>query len=215
MTTSQDDCLTRDAFDAVAADYAQLLPDLRAEAPLDRAALGAFVEMVDARGDGLVAEVGCGSGRITAHLAAAGLRMVGLDLSAGMVREARAARSNIPLAVAHAAHLPLRTGSLDGLVAWYSIINLDTDRLPSVFDEFARAVRPGAPIVVAFQAGAGERLDRTSAYGHAVPITYYLHSIEAVTEALAAAGFTLDATVKREASQAHETTPQAFLLARR
>lgn len=207
--------MTRDAFDAVAADYAQLLPDLWAEAPSDRAALGAFIDMVDASGDGLVAEVGCGSGRITAHLAAAGLRMVGLDLSAGMVREARAARSDIPLAVAHAAHLPFRTGSLDGLVAWYSIINLPTDRLPSVFDEFARAVRPGAPIVVAFQAGAGERLDRTSAYGHAVPITYYLHSVEVVTEALAAAGFTLDATVKRQPSQSHETTPQAFLLARR
>ena len=100
------------------------------------------------QGDGgLVAEVGCGSGRIATHLAEAGLAMLGFDLSEGMVREARAAKPPLLLAVAHAGALPLRTDALVGLVAWYSIINLPGERLASVFAEFARVSRSGAPIV--------------------------------------------------------------------
>ncbi len=71
-----------------------------------------------------------------------------------------------------------------------------------------------ASVVVAFQSGEGERVDRTTAYGHPVPLTYYRHRIADVADALAGAGFALHATVRREPSLAHETTPQAFLLAR-
>lgn len=172
IPTEAEDRKTRTAFDAVASDYARLLPDLRAEAPLDRAVLTAFVEMVKQGDGGLVADVGCGSGRIAAHLVDAGLRVVGFDLSEGMVREARDAQPSLPLAVAHAGSLPLRTGAIAGLVAWYSIINLPGERLTNVFAELVRASRPGAPIVLAFQSGDGQRVDRDSAYGHPVPITY-------------------------------------------
>ena len=125
--------MTREAFDAVAKDCARMLPDLTIEAPLDRAVLAAFVEMLEGSG-GLVAAIGCGTGRVTAHLVDAGLKVVGLDLSLGMVREAR---TDLALAVAHAGALPLRSGALSGLVAWYSLINLHTDRLPGVFAGFA------------------------------------------------------------------------------
>src|SRR3712207_7769437 len=112
MHTGSHDPATRHAYDTVAADYARLLPDMSAEAPLDRAVLAAFVEMVVDVGDCLVADVGCGSGRVTAHLADAGLRTIGLDLSPGMIAVARAARPDLAFAVAHAEALPLRSGVL-------------------------------------------------------------------------------------------------------
>jgi ubiquinone/menaquinone biosynthesis C-methylase UbiE len=213
--TNRPNCATRDAYDAVASDYARLLPDVSAEAPLDRAVLAAFVEMVQESGDSLVAEVGCGSGRVTAHLADVALGIIGLDLSLGMATVARSARPDLAFAVAHAGALPIRSGALGGLVAWYSLINLRTDLLPSILAEFARVTRSGAPIVVAFQSGEGERVDRTTAYGHPVPLTYYRHRIEDVADSLAGADFALHATVRREPMRAHETTPQAFLLAQR
>lgn len=58
-------------------------------------------------------------------------------------------------------------------------------------------------------------MDRTTAYGHPVPMTYYRHRIDEVAAELVAAGFTLHAVVRREPSPAHETTPQALLLAQR
>ena len=207
------DPATREAYDAVAANYARLLPDVTAEAPLDRAVLGAFTEMVKQSGDGLVAEVGCGSGRITAHLADAALRIFGLDLSPGMTMVARSARPDLAFAVADAGRLPLRSGALGGLVAWYSLINMPSDVLPGVLTEFARVTRPGAPVVVAFQSGAGERVDRTGAYGLPVTFTYYRHRVQDMEDALFGADFGLHATVRREPSQGHETTPQTFLLA--
>lgn len=207
--------MTRESYDVVASMYARLLPDMSLGAPLDRAVLACFVELVQLSGGGLVAEDGCGSGRVTAHLADAGLSIVGLDLSPGMAAVARAAHPDLAFAAAHAGALPVRSGALSGIVAWYSLINSPTDDLVHVFAEFARVTLPGAPVVVALQSGDGERVDRSTAYGHPVPLTYYRHHTDDVTQALAAAGLALQGTVRREPYRAHETTPQAFLLAQR
>jgi ubiquinone/menaquinone biosynthesis C-methylase UbiE len=215
--SSRDEALraTRAAYDRVAADYARLLPDLSVEAPLDRAVLRAFAEMVELAGGGPAVEVGCGSGRVTAHLADAGLRVVGLDLSPGMVREARAARPDLGLAVAHAAALPVRSGALGGLLAWYSLIHLPSEELAGVAAEFARVTRPGAPVLLAFQCGDGERVQRSSSYGHDVALTYSRHRVSDVVDALEQAGLAVQATVERRPSQGHESTPQACVLAQR
>ena len=79
------------AYDTVAADYAALLADELHRKPWDRATLTAFAELVLASGGGPVLEVGCGPGRITAHLHGLRLDVSGVDLSPQMVEEARRA----------------------------------------------------------------------------------------------------------------------------
>lgn len=206
---------TRRAYDAVAEDYARLLPDMTLEAPLDRAVLAAFAEMLREQGDQLVIDVGCGAGRVTKHLDDAGLRVIGLDLSPQMAVVARARYGKLFFAAAEARALPLRTGTAGGLLAWYSLINLPTDALAGVFAEFARVTRPGATVLVAFQAGAGQRVDRATSYEQPVPLSYYRHNVDDVAAALEAAGFTLYANVQRTAELSFESTPQAALLGRR
>jgi len=56
----------------------------------DRCAPG-ILELLSCVGDGLVLEFGCGSGALTRHLLAAGLRVVATDASADMLALARAA----------------------------------------------------------------------------------------------------------------------------
>jgi ubiquinone/menaquinone biosynthesis C-methylase UbiE len=206
---------TREAYDEVAEDYARLVPDMSLETPLDRAVLAAFTEMLAVDGDALVAEIGCGTGRVTRHLHDAGLRMVGFDLSPGMAAVARTSHQQLPFAAADAAALPLRDGVLGGLLAWYSLIHVPTTELPSIFTEFARVTRPGAPVLVAFQCGDGERVDRTTSYGRPVPLTYYRHRADQVTAALEAVGFELYATIVRAAALDFESTPQAAVLMQR
>ncbi|MFD9566415.1 methyltransferase domain-containing protein [Streptomyces sp. NPDC059994] len=82
---------TRASYDTVAVDYHELLRDSLAGSPLDRAMLGAFADRVRADDIGPVVELGCGPGRVTAHLHALGLDACGIDLSPGMVAVARRA----------------------------------------------------------------------------------------------------------------------------
>lgn len=188
-------------------------PCRRAER-LYRTLLG-IVEMLGGQTDPLVAEIGCGAGRLTNHLSGAGLRVIGLDLSPEMVRIGHATYQDLWFAAAHAGALPLRAGTVDGLVAWYSLINLPTDALCAAFLEFARVTRPGATVLVAFQAGSGQRVDRTTSYEQPVPLSYYRHDIDDVSQALEQAGFALYAKVHRMATLWFESRPQAALLAQR
>ena len=207
--------MTRRAYDAVAENYGRLLPGMTLEAPLDRGVLAAFAEMLREQGDALVVDVGCGTGRVTKHLDDAGLRVIGLDLSPEMARVARALHRELAFVAAQAGALPLRTGAAGGLLAWYSLINLPTEALAEVFAEFARVTRPGATVLVAFQAGDGQRVDRASSYEQPVPLSYYRHNANDVALALEAARVALYASVQRAPALDFESTPQAALLGRR
>jgi SAM-dependent methyltransferase len=79
----------RTSYDTVAVSYADLLRDALAGEPFQRDILALFTELVHAQGNGPVADVGCGPGRITAHLHGIGLDAFGIDLSPTMIDVAR------------------------------------------------------------------------------------------------------------------------------
>jgi predicted TPR repeat methyltransferase len=73
---------TRASYDTVTDGYADLSRHLLDETPEERAVLAQFADRVSLRGGGAVADVGCGTGRITAHLRQLGADAFGIDLSA-------------------------------------------------------------------------------------------------------------------------------------
>jgi ubiquinone/menaquinone biosynthesis C-methylase UbiE len=203
----------RESYDTVAADYADLLRDALATSPHDRAALGLFAELVLSAGGGPVADIGCGPGRITAHLAGLGLDMFGVDLSPGMVEVARREHPDLRFDVGSLTGLDLPDGSLAGALAWYSLIHTPTEDLPAVLGELARVLRPGGQLLLAFQVGA-EPVHLQRAYGHDVRLVNHRRPPELVEELLTAAGLTVHTRLLRE-PQGPEKSPQAYLLARR
>jgi len=204
---------TRAAYDTVAVDYASLLEDELARSPLDRALLGHFAELVLTEGGGPVVDVGCGPGRITGHLATLGLDVRGIDLSPGMVAEARRRHPSIDFRTGTLAALDLAEASMAGLVAWYSIIHTPSEHLPEVFAELHRVIRPNGLLLLAFQAG-GFTVRLEQAYGHEVAYDAHRHDPDHVTSLLTDSGFRVTVRTER-AKQDYEKTPQAFLLARR
>lgn len=205
---------TRVGYDTVAADYARLLPALTAETRLDVAMIDDFADRCASAQLGPVVDAGCGTGRISAYLAAAGLNILGVDLSPGMIEVARRAHPHLVFDVGALEELPVPDAAAGGLLAWYSLIHTAPDGLPALAAEFARVLRPGSWMLTAFHAGDGRRVERTSAYGHPIAMTNYVHDLVHVQHVLHEAGFHVHATVHRAAEGA-EKTPQSILLARR
>ncbi len=204
---------TRRAYDTVAVDYERLLRGALADAPVDRAVLALFAELVRSGGAGPVADLGCGPGRLTGHLVALGLDVVGIDLSPGMVAVARREHPGIPFRVGSLRALDLADGELAGVVAWYSVIHTPVTELPTVLGELARVLRPGGEAVLAFQVG-DETKHHEHAYGHDVRFDAHRLDPHVVEESLRTVGLVVHTQVVRGA-EGHETTPQAYLLARR
>jgi SAM-dependent methyltransferase len=208
---------TRASYDAVAADYAERFRGELAARPLDRAMLAAFAELVRAAGTGPVADIGCGTGRVTAELSGLGLPVSGIDLSPQMVAIARQAHPELRFDVGSMLGLDRPDGSLGGILAWYSIIHVPSERLPDVFAEFHRVLAPGGHVLLAFQVG-DEPLRLTEALGHTVSLDFHRRQPDRVAGLLARAGLDVRARLVREPDGTGgftERTPQAFLLARK
>lgn len=203
-------------YDAAAESYAAMIGTTLSEefeGPLDRALLLAFAESLGPD-VGIVADVGCGPGRVAAFLASRGLDVRGVDVSPAMLAVARAAHPEIPFEHGELTALPYADGSLAAVVCWYSIIHTPPGDLREAFVELERVLAGDGRLLMAFQAGDGEGVHRTDAYGTGLPLTSYRHDPDHVTRSLAAAGLGVETRTVREPELAHESTPQAFLVAR-
>lgn len=137
------------SYDAIADVYAaRFLDDLDRDTNA-RDWLAAFAGMV-ARGNGVVADLGCGPGHVADHLAELGVTAVGYDHSPGQISEARNAFPDLEFRVGDVTELDDADSSLAGIVSRYSLIHLPASRLGGVFREWMRVLEPGAPILVSF-----------------------------------------------------------------
>jgi demethylmenaquinone methyltransferase/2-methoxy-6-polyprenyl-1,4-benzoquinol methylase len=93
--------------------------------------------------DSLVLDVACGTGDLTRLALRAHYRVIGADLSAGMLA---ANRTGAPLLQADCSQLPFPDASFDGLLCGYGLRNF-TD-LPAALAETARVLRPGGRLAL-------------------------------------------------------------------
>lgn len=208
---------TRASYDAFADEYAARFQDELAAKPIDRAVLAGFAELVAAGGGGPVADVGCGTGRVTKHLHTLGVDAFGIDLSPGMLAEARRHYPGLRFEEGSMLGLDLPDGGLGGLLAWYSTIHVPDEQLPQAFAEFYRVLAPGGHLLLGFQVGE-EVVRRTDAWGRAIDLDFIRRQPEWMAGQLTKAGFTMQARMVREIddeSAFPEPTPQAFLMARK
>ena len=207
------------SYDTVAEQYAMQIAHELAGKPVDRALYGLFAELVGT--DGTVADVGCGPGHVSDHLASLGLKVLGVDASPGMITVARRLYSRPRFEVGTFAALPAEDGAWAGAVVPYSIIHLDRDGRRAAAVELARAIRPGGWLLVAFHIAdadnpVGSVAHLTEWWGAEVDLDFHFLDPAWVSADLAAAGFRLMSRTDREPWPAVEhQSRRSYLLALR
>jgi SAM-dependent methyltransferase len=189
------DRIARD-YDRIAESYARELSGELTGKPLDRALLRYLVELAEGRGP--VGDLGCGPGHVTRYLADLGADVVGVDLSAEMVRVASTTHPDLRFVVGDLRCLPLPDGALGAAIAFYSLIHFDRDEdLRVACREIARVLAPGAAVLVAYHRG-NRVLYPGEMWGSPVDLGFRFLADRTVTAALIEAGLEVTAQIRRQ-----------------
>jgi SAM-dependent methyltransferase len=207
---------TAQAYDAVAPVYANLFRDELDGLPLDRAVLAAFADYVrvgDGAADGSrrVVELGCGPGRIAAHLHRLDVEVSGVDVSPVMIGLARAEYPWLRFDVGSMDALSVADGALAGVVSWYSIIHATPAEVPGYLAEFARVLAPGGYLLLAFLDASGGAV---AEFDHRVAPAFQW-PIDGLAGLAADAGFTEVGRMLREPRADERQLRRGHLILRR
>ena len=193
------------AYGAVADQYVDLFGRVDRLHPDDLA----LVEEHLSIHDGVVLDLGCRPGHITARLAARGVRTFGVDLTQVFLEHARTAHGLHRIVRAPIGQLPLPDASAAGLLAWYSLIHLAPSDVDAVLAELGRVAAPGARLIVGFFDG-----DEIARFPHRVT-TASTWPINELSSCLNEAGFIEIERLCRPADPDTGTRPHAALVVAR
>jgi SAM-dependent methyltransferase len=185
----------RESYDRLAEEYAHRIADELQHKPLDRELLTRFTRETKGRGD--VCDMGCGPGHVARYLRDAGGSVFGLDLSPGMLEQARKLNPDIPFREGNMLALDLADGTLAGIAAFYAIVNIPKPSLALVFQEFQRVLRPDGLLLLAFHMG-DEIIREEELWGQKISMDFLLLQPSEIKLGLDAAGLTIEEVVERE-----------------
>jgi SAM-dependent methyltransferase len=185
----------RVSYDTIAAEYAnRIYPELKNK-PLDRQLLDRFAD--DVRRSGPVCDIGCGPAHIARYLFDRGVNVFGLDLSAGMLNEAKRLNPNIDFIQGSMLALGLGSDTLGGIAAFYSIIHIGREHVVATLSEMRRVLKRKGSVLLAFHLGE-DVIHMTDFHDHPVDFEATLFRIEEMTGYAKAAGLNLQQALERD-----------------
>ncbi len=209
MPKSRDDLIA--SYDRIAARYAEEFFDELRDKPDDVAWLDRFVGAV--RPGGTVLDIGCGPGQTCAYFRGTGIEAVGIDLSEGMIREARARLPEVRFECRSYLDLGREDGSVAGVVGFYALIHESRDGLPAAMAEIDRVLEPGAPLLLTLHGGSGV-LRADEWFGEPVIIDATCFTTDEVRTVLDACGFEVESVIERAPYDFEFPIPRLYAFAR-
>jgi len=142
---------TQTSYDQVAAEYAEKFKDEMDDKPFDRDCLDRLAREVG--GPGPICDLGCGPGQIARYLHRQGAQALGVDLSPGMIAEARRLNPDIHFHEGNMLSLPEADNAWGGIAAFYCIIHIPREQVVDALREMKRVLKPGGVLLLTFHIG--------------------------------------------------------------
>lgn len=203
---------TRAGYDSVAAKYAATFFHELNHKPLDRELLTRLVSLVGNLGP--ICDMGCGPGQIARFLQDHGAQALGVDLSPGLIAEARRLSPAIEFSTGNMIALEVPDCTWGGIAAFYSIIHLPENRIADALREFWRVLRPGGRLLLSFHVG-DQIVHRDDWWDQRVSLDFHFLAPERIDTSLREIGFIIEESIVRQPYPTEYASRRAYLLARR
>ena len=201
-------------YDKVAPAYAATFLHELDHKPFDREILTRFAAATRRGSEGghPVCDLGCGPGHIGAFLAAHGVDAVGIDLSAGMVAQARLTYPALSFSQGNMTALALPDDTFTGIVCFYALIHVPRSQVATALLEMARVLVPGGALLVAVHGGRGT-LHADEMVGQPADLDATLFSLAELCELIQRAGFAITEARERPPYEVEHPTPRLYVWA--
>lgn len=154
----------RDAYAKRAPEYVEALGAISDMSPQDVALISEWGRVIN----GPVLDAGSGPGHWTDLLRAQKCEVVGLDMVSEFIGIAKNRFPSTNFVLGDLLEIPLKSSSLGGILAWYSLIHLRPDDWALVLSEFARTLKPGGSLLLGAFLG-----EQGAPFEHAITKAYY------------------------------------------
>jgi ubiquinone/menaquinone biosynthesis C-methylase UbiE len=124
-------------------------------------------------GTGRVCDLGCGPGHVAGYLHDRGVDIFGLDLSPGMLDQARKLNPNLEFQQGNMLALDVQDSAWSAIVAFYSIVHIPKADLPQALREMYRVLKRGGLLFLAFHLG-DEVLHEENCWGRRISLDLVL-----------------------------------------
>jgi len=199
-------------YDFVAPEYAaKFYRELDAK-PFDRMILSRLAK--DPGAGGLLCDIGCGPGEVAAYLHSIGCEVIGVDLSPGMIAEARRLSPDVTFQCEDMLALSFPDEHFSGIAAFYAIVHCSARDLERAFSEWRRILKKGGLLLLSFHVGTS-RMHLDEFLGKKVSADFLFFEPDFILAKVHQAGFAVeDVCIRYPYPDVEYPSKRCYLLAR-
>lgn len=188
-------------YDTVAKEYAETFSGEHEKKRKDQEILQRFSQELGDRRP--VWDFGCGPGQTAEYLRNLGIEISGLDLSEGMLKQARTIHPEIHFRKGNILALEFENDSIAGIVAFYAIVHFTKEQVGIAFREIYRILQPGGIFLLTYHIG-GDTIHLDEFLGKEIDMDFMFFTTDFILSCLKDTGFEKIEIIEREPYQGLE-----------
>ena len=182
-------------YNTVAKEYTETFSGEHEKKPKDQEILHRFSQEIGERRP--IWDFGCGPGQTTEYLNNLGIEASGLDLSEGILEQARIIHPEIHFRKGNILELEFENDSIAGVVAFYAMVHFTEEQVGIACREVFRVLQPGGIFLFTYHIGE-ETIHVEEFLGKKVDIDVMFFTTDFISSCLKDSGFEKIEIIERE-----------------